>query len=152
MKAKSEQKFNRNSLNIEDNWSAKEIGYQDSELISFYRKNLGASEIAGHPQLSNLVYLTILYTPNDQRGFPEEIDYKLLSDFEDIDVPQIEIESNSIHIASVLTDGVKDLLFYVSDPDSFVASLNKSNGKIANFKVELELVSDPNWEAYHDFP
>ncbi len=144
--------FDRKNLEIEDNWSAKEVGYKDSELITFFIKNIGASEISGHPKLNDLIYLTISYDPANEQGFPSDEDYKKLSDFQDIYIPKIELESDSIQVASVLKNGIYDFLFYVSNPDKFVGSTNKNNSKIKSFKVDLELSNDPKWEIYHDFP
>ncbi len=144
--------FERANLEIEDNWSAKEVGYKDSDLISFFRKNLGVSEISEHPELNHLVYLTVTYHPDDVRGFPSKDDYALISDFEESDVPKIEMSSNSIHVASVMKNGIYDFLFYVSDPDKFLESINQNNSGLKTFKTDLELVKDSKWEIYHDFP
>ncbi|MCL1037638.1 DUF695 domain-containing protein [Shewanella submarina] len=144
--------FDRKALEIEDNWSAKEIGYKDSELITLFRKNIGASEISGHPKLNNLIYLTVSYIPDNEQGFPSKEDYKKISNFEDIAVLNIELESDSIHVASVLKNGIYDFLFYVSNPDRFVESVNNNNSKIKSFRIDLELANDPKWETYHDFP
>lgn len=144
--------FDRVTLDIEDNWTSNEVGYKDSELISFFRKNIGASELSGHPELENLVYLTVTYTPANVQGFPSDQDYKYISDFEDNDIPKIESESNSIHIASVLKNGIYDFLFYVSDPDKFLQSYSNNKTIINSFQVDLELANDPKWEIYHDLP
>lgn len=146
------ESFDRKSLTIEDEWSGKEVGYKDSELVTFFRKNLGAKKIAGHPDLQNLIYFTISYEVDDPRGFPTKEVYAQISDFEDEDVPDIETESNSIHVASVLKNGIKDLLFYVSDPDAFLKAVNENNSKLKGLKVDLELANDPKWEIYANFP
>ncbi|WMW79708.1 DUF695 domain-containing protein [Undibacterium cyanobacteriorum] len=144
--------FDIENIKIEDSWSSKEIAFEDSELIAFFRKNLGVADIAGHPALQYLAYLTISYVPFDPQGFPSKEDYKLISDFEEIDVPNIETGSNSIHVASVLKNGIKDLLFYVTDPDAFIQVVNRNNSRIQSFDLGLEMVSDPNWEIYADLP
>lgn len=144
--------FDRTNLTIEDEWSGKEVGCKDSELVTFFRKNLGAKEIAGHPDLQNLVYFTISYEVEDPRGFPTKEVYDQISDFEDENVPDIEAESNSIHVASVIKNGIKDLLFYVSDPDIFLKAVNENNSKLKGLKVDMDLANDPKWEIYADFP
>ena len=144
--------FDRKNLQIEDEWSYKQIGYKDSELVTIFRKNLGASKLLGHSDLSKLFYFTIIYETDNAQGFPSKKDNSRISDFEDIDVPNIEKESNSIHVASVLKNGIKDLLFYVSDPEFFLETVKNNNLKLKELNVELELVSDPKWEIYVDFP
>ena len=78
------QSFNMKNIKIEDNWSSKEVGYKDSELITFFRKNLGVSEISGHHDLQNMVYLTISYAPSNPQGFPSKEDYKLINNILDV--------------------------------------------------------------------
>lgn len=146
------ESFDRKNLKIKDEWSGKEVGYKDSELVAFFRKNLGAKEISGHPDLLRLVYFTISYEVDGPQGFPSKEDHAQISDFEDENVPNIEFESNSIHVASVLKNGIKDLLFYVSDPDAFLKAISENNSRLKGFKVDLELAHDPKWEIYADFP
>lgn len=146
------ESFDRSTIKIEDKWSGKEIGYKDSELVTFFRKNLGVKNISGHSSLQNLVYLTISYEVDGPEGLPSKKDYDLITDFEDVDLPKIEFDSNSIHVATVLKNGVKDFLIYVSDPDTFIEVVNKNNSKLKGFKIDLELAHDPKWEIYADFP
>ena len=144
--------FDRKKMKIEDNWSAKEYKPNDSEQIWYFRKNIGASNLIGHPDLEYQIYFTIHYTPHDSRGLPSKEDNKILYDFEEFDVPDIETASNSIHVASVLKNGVKDLIFYSSDPDQFLKEVNKISKRIIGLEVELDYNLDPKWEIYSDFP
>ncbi len=145
-------KFNRKRVQFEDVWTSNEVGYKDSVLVTFYRKNQGVIEIAAHPDLSKLVYLTVNYDPVTVEGFPSNRDYDLISEFEDEDIPKIEEDSDSLHVASVLNNGVYDFLFYVSDPEKFLQVYKANKSKIACFNIELELTDDPTWEIYGDFP
>ena len=144
--------FDRKTLELEDIWTSNEVGYKDSKLVTFYRKNKGASEILEHPDLKELVYLTVTYEPVTEKGFPSDSDYDLISRFEDVDIPKIELESNSLHVASVLKNGIYDFLFYVTDPESFLESYKANKLNLSSFQIELELASDPKWDVYSDFP
>ena len=76
----------------------------------------------------------------------------MLYDFEEIDIPAIEIDSDSIYVASVFKGGVKDHIFYTGDPDAFLIAANQRRSRLQGFKVGLECNNDPDWSVYKDFP
>jgi hypothetical protein len=135
-----------------DEWSLLEVKAPDSGEIWMFRKNLGASEIKGHKSLSTLVYFTVEYQPRDSSGLPESEDAKALYDFEEVAIPRVEAEATCVLVASVVKGGVKDHLFYVSDPDLFIGALNGQRKALENFRVSLEKHFDPKWEVFSDFP
>ena len=137
---------------LEDKWSYKEFENKDSKAISLFRKNLGVEEFSENSKYTELVYITVFYEPSYAQGFPEKTEYEKMSAFEQSDIPLIADISGSFHVASVVQNGVMDFLFYISDSELFIDAVNQNNQKLQDFKVELELVNDPNWEIYKDFP
>ena len=117
-----------------------------------FRKNAGASEIKGHPSLPTLVYFTVEFEPRDSSGLPNTTDTQALYDFEEVAIPKIEAEAKCVLVASVVKGGIKDHLFYVSDPDSFLEAMNGERKALENFRGALEQHTDPNWDVYSDFP
>jgi len=137
---------------LEDTWSYKEFENADSKAISLFRKNLGVEKFSGNSKYTELIYLTVFYEPSNAHGFPGKTEYEKMSAFEENDIPLIADISNSFHVASVVQNGVMDFLFYISDSELFIDAVNQNNQKLQDFKVELELVNDPNWDIYKDFP
>jgi len=135
-----------------DEWSLLSMKPPNSEEIWMFRKNLGVSEISGHESLSTVVYFTVGFEPRDATGLPNPEDTKVLYDFEESVIPKIEEEARCILVASVVKAGVKDHMFYASDPDSFIRAVNGHCQALGNLKVSLEKHHDPNWEAFADFP
>lgn len=135
-----------------DNWKLVEVRPPDSQEMWLFRKNLGVSEIKGHKDLPTLVYFTVQYTPRDASGLPNEDDTRALYDFEEQVIPDVEKNAGCVLVASVVKGGVKDHLFYVSDPDAFIATLNQHRSALDGFGVSLEKHEDPTWEIYDDFP
>ena len=72
--------------------------------------------------------------------------------FEEDAIPNVESNASCIMVASVIKDGVKDHLFYVSNTDAFLSAISKYKKYLNGFDVELEQVSDPKWAIYDDFP
>lgn len=117
-----------------------------------FRKNLGVSEIKGLKSLPTLVYFTVQFHAVDASGLPKKEDAKVLYDFEELVIPNIEKEAECILVASVVKGGVKDHLFYVSDPDLFMQAMSGQRKTLENFQVSFEKHHDPKWEVYDDFP
>lgn len=137
---------------FKDKWSFKEFENIDNKIISLFRKNLGVEKLSANLQYTELVYLTVFYKPFNVQGFPEKAEYEKISAFEESDILLITDISDSFHVATVVQNGVIDFLFYISDSELFIDALNKNNQKLQGLKVELELVNDPNWDIYKDFP
>ena len=135
-----------------DEWSLKEVRMKDSPVVSFFRKNLMPSVVPGNDDYSYLVYLTFHYTPKDASGLPTKEIEEILFNIEDSVILMLENEGLSIHIAAVLQNGIKDLLFHTNDPDKFLERATYFRDKYPELNVECEITSDPKWEQYHDFP
>ena len=135
-----------------DDWKLVEVRQPDSQEIWMFRKNVGVAEIKGLKALPTLVYFTVQFDPIDSSGLPSKGDAKVLYDFEEDAIPKVEKEAECVLVASVVKGGVKDHLFYVSDPDLFMQALNAQRKALGSFKVSLEKHEDPMWAVYDDFP
>jgi hypothetical protein len=135
-----------------DDWKLLEVRQPDSEEIWMFRKNMGVAEIKGLKALPTLVYFTVQFDPKDSSGLPSKEDAKALYDFEEEAIPRVEKDGECVLVASVVKGGVKDHLFYVSDPDLFMQTLNTHRKALGAFKVSLEKHEDPMWAVYDDFP
>ena len=137
---------------ISDDWKLLEYKPADSNQVWFFRKNLGAKSLLGHRSLSTLVYFTLKFVPKDQSGLPTAQDAGVLYVFEESIIPKLEEATSSVMVASVLKAGVKDHLFYVSNPDLFIKVIGEYKPALANFMIDIEKSDDPKWDAYSDFP
>ena len=135
-----------------DDWKLAEVRPPDSEEIWMFRKNMGVAEIKGLKSLPTLVYFTVQFDPKDSSGLPTKEDTKVLYDFEEQMIPKVEKEATCVLVASVVKGGVKDHLFYVSDPDLFMQALSAHRTALGAFRVSLEKHDDPKWAIYDDFP
>lgn len=135
-----------------DDWKLVEIRPPESKEIWLFRKNLGVAEVKGLKGLPTLVYFTIQFVPEDATGLPNKTDTKTMYDFEEDVIPKVERGAGCVLVGSVVKGGVKDHLFYVSDPDLFMQIMNNHRKTLQEFKVSFEKHEDAKWEVYDDFP
>ena len=100
----------------------------------------------------HVAYLTLHFQPRDDSGLPSAEDETTLFEIEETDAVDFERHCQSVHVASVLKGGVKDMLFYIRDPQIFLEHVAEFRIRHANFSVECEIIEDPSWEHYADFP
>lgn len=135
-----------------DKWSLLEVRDEATNLIWFFRKNTGINEFKEKHKYPILIYFTVKYKPDDETGLPGIEDTQILYEFEEKFIPIIEAESNSYLVASVMKEGIKDHLFYVSDSEMFMESIKNYTEYLTGFSIETESQYDPKWLIYSDFP
>ncbi len=145
-------KLNDLIKNIPNEWKILEVKPNESSELWFFRKNLGAKTIRADESLKTLIYFTIKFEPVRKTGLPNESDTIILYDFEKNIIPKVEKDAGCIHVASVVKGGIKDHLFYVSDPDLFLKTISFYQEHLKGFGISIEKHYDPNWEIYDDFP
>ena len=135
-----------------DDWSLKEVQPNGSDERWFFRKNLNPTVAPGDPRFCYVGYVTLRYEPRDSSGLPSSVDADSFAEIEERLIPEIESAGESVQVGAVLKAGVKDLVFYVQQPDALGALLHKVRSQYPQFLLEYEIVSDPSWEHYADFP
>ena len=135
----------------EDQWSLKEYRPKNSPKREFFRKNLAA---AAKPQGAHsfIAYLTFHFEPRDESGLPSDEDSRLLGEVESGAFMELEADALAIHVATAMKDGVMDLLFYTHNAKDFLKKAEKYRYLHKQFNVECEVVPDPDWKHYEDFP
>jgi hypothetical protein len=135
-----------------DEWSLKEYHPADPAERWFFRKNLKPNPGREHSDYRYVAYLTLYFESCDETGLPDETDEALLFEIEETGLVDLELHGQSVHVASVLKNGVKDLLFYTRDPRTFLEQVAKFRDYHSRFPIEYEVIEDPSWEHYADFP
>jgi hypothetical protein len=135
----------------EDQWSLKEYRPNNSPKRGFFRKNL-APAVKPQGAHSFIAYLTFHFVPGDESGLPSAEDSRLLAKLEGDAFVELEAGGLAVHVATVLKDGVKDLLFYTRDAEEFLKRAEKYRYLHDQFDVECEIGPDPDWKQYKDFP
>jgi len=135
-----------------DDWSLKEYRPPESLERWFFRKNLAPSPAPGDSRFRHVAYVTLHFEPRDQTGLPQTEVERLLFEIEECGLHELESRGQAIHVASVLKAGVKDLLFYTSDREAFLAEAAAFCALHSGFSIECKLAEDPDWKHYEEFP
>jgi hypothetical protein len=135
-----------------DEWSLKEVHPEESPERWIFRKNLRPTPSPGDAQFGYVAYLTIHFEPRDKTGLPSDSDEAVLFEIEDTGLSEIESGGEASHVASALQNRVKDLLFYIRDPAIFHERASAFRERYSCFTVDWEIIEDPSWEHYEDFP
>lgn len=135
-----------------DDWSLKEVQPNGSDERWFFRKNLNPAVATGDPKFPYVAYVTLRYVPRDSSGLPSSADADSFVEIEERMIPEIESFGESVQVGAVLKAGVKDVVLYVQRPESLDALLREIRHQYPQFLLEYEIVSDPAWEHYADFP
>ncbi len=137
---------------IPDKWKLTEYKQKGSKQVWFFRKNLGVSELKSKKLLPILVYFTVTYKTNAPHGLPTWRDVVKLDNFEETIIPKVEKIANCILVGTVMKNGIKDHLFYVSDAKFFLKTISKYKNHLEGFSVAINKQKDPKWKIYATFP
>ena len=135
-----------------DLWVLKKWESDDSPEVRLFRKNLAPRIAPCHPAYQYLAYLTFHYPAKDASGLPRLQDQDTLTDIEVSGLGDLLSDGLAVHVAVVTGKGIRDLLFYTRDPHEFLRRASLIRGLYPEYSVECELMPDPDWSQYRDFP
>ena len=135
-----------------DEWTLKEYQPRDSPERWFFRKNIAPSISPKHRDYRFIAFLTFHYHPRDESGLPSAEDEEVFFRFEDERLETFEVDRLAVYVAAVTKKGIKDFLFYTRDPHLFLQRAEPFRIEYSQFGLECELVPDPQWDQYDDFP
>jgi hypothetical protein len=116
------------------------------------RKNLSAEELKAHPSYGHQCYLTFkLNSPNEDGSITTK-EFDELGAIENQICPILEQKNESILVAVVTTKGVKDLIWYTSNPEAFKLKVEQIITSTPSHKISCEFAPDPKWKIYSDLP
>jgi hypothetical protein len=135
-----------------DDWRLSEYRPKGTQECWFFRKNLAPAITPGHRRYPWLVYLTLTFTPRDVSGLPSQDDVASLYKAEEDLLAVLESRQLAVQVAAVMKPGVRDLLFYTRDPEAFLKRALAFRNTVPQFSPACEVVRDPAWSHYEDFP
>lgn len=135
-----------------DDWSLTQYQPKGTAEQWFFRKNLRPAIAPGAPEYRHVVYLTFHFRPRDESGLPDPADTQRLYELEETDIPALEQDGLAVYVAAVMKPGIKDVLFYTRDPQLFLDQALPLRSRHQEIRVSCEIIEDPAWEHYADFP
>lgn len=139
----------KNDLALDERWSVSHGEYEGRPLI--VRVNLGAAAAIGHPEFTHQVGVAFPLRAPDSNGFPSHDEGEQLSQIEDLLAERLEADRQCIHVATVSTGGMREFVFYSSDPESTHILLEELASEVSSHEVQHIVQPDPKWSVYRQF-
>lgn len=131
---------------LEDHWMLAEGLLDENPVIVRVRE--GLRPLVGHPQLGQRLRIVWEYRSDEDSGLPLAAELPMLERFEDTLVAAYESDRLAL-LAHVLTcDGLRQWVFYTSDPEQCVERLNDAFADEPEFPIELSADADPDWSEF----
>ena len=95
-----------------------------------------------------LTVITWAYDGSANEGMPEDGDLTKMKLFESTLRGTLEADAVCTHAISKIGDNFKELLYYATDPDEFLAALNRALSGLDRFPIEIDFSEDPSWGEF----
>lgn len=130
----------------DDRWAVARGTYEGRPVI--VRLNKDAASLIGRPELSVRVAVAIPFQDPDQRGFPARSELKALDSIEDAVDHALEENGEAVHVATITTAGMRELVFYTGDAKSALSKIDSIRASTASHEIQSMSVADSEWSLY----
>ncbi len=139
----------RRELQVADSWSLSQGSHDGHPLI--VRVNRGVAEAVGHPAFAHQVGVAFPLHSPDANGFPGAEETEQLDEIEELVVARLGADRQCLHVATLSTGGMRELVFYSSDPAATDAALGELAGEVRTHELQHIIQPDPKWRVYRQF-
>jgi len=130
-------------------WALVEGTHDGSLLLARVRTQLG--EIVRH---SAYPFRVGVATPLRQlagNGIPTPEENATLLEVEDRLAEILEADRAAVHVITLTTNGVKEWVFYASDPKTMKQRMGTLAPTVNTHRLQMVVERDADWEVYHQF-
>ena len=134
------------SISIKDNWGISQGVYEDK--VAFIRINSGLKELARHPEYAHQVGIAVPLNSPNEHGLPESAEGEELGIIEDHLLDSLEIDNESLFVGVITTGGMREFVFYTSNPDQVVNKFKTIQGLVSTHELQLMIQLDKDWRTF----
>jgi|SRR5437762_1558798 len=134
---------------VSESWTMFQGEYDGKPLIA--RANVGLKPFIGHPRYSHQVGVAIPLRTPDENGFPSSDESAELTDIEDNLCSELTSGNESLFAAVITTGGMREFVFYTSNPKSVELKLKKIRETVLGHTVQGMIRDDADWSVYRQF-
>lgn len=134
------------TLLIDEQWGLSQGTYHDKPI--FFRVNKGLKKIIGHPQYPHQVGIAVPLNNPNEHGLPISVEGDQLNVIEDQLVDSLEVEKVSVFAGAISTNGMREFVFYTSNPEQVVGKFKAIQGKTTSHEIQLMIKEDKDWQTY----
>lgn len=130
-------------------WNFFEGEWEGKPLIA--RVNTALRDFVGSPEYQHQVGVTIPLRAPDENGFPQAEESSELNKIEDLLLSELKPDDGCLFAAVITTGGMREFVFYVSDPYNVQVTLRRVADSVQSHKVQGMIREDEDWSVYRSF-
>jgi uncharacterized protein DUF695 len=134
---------------VDQSWSMFQGEYDGKPLIA--RANVALKPFLGHPKYSHQVGVAVPFRTPDENGFPQSEEAAEFMDIEDQICAELEVGNESLFAAVITTGGMREFVFYTSNPKGVEVKLKNLKETIHGHTIQGMIRPDEHWDVYRQF-
>lgn len=134
---------------VAQSWTMFQGEYDGKPLIA--RANVALKPFVGHPRYSHQVGIAVPFRSPDENGFPMSDEAAELMDIEDRICSELEGGNESLFAVVITTGGMREFVFYTSNPQGVEVKLKNLSETIQGHTVQGMVKPDKAWTVYNQF-
>jgi len=137
------------NLKVEESWTVFEGDHNGKPLIA--RVNRGLLPLAGDSRYQYRVGVAVPFNSVGQNGLPSGEESWEVSEIEDLVAAELELHHESLFAIAITTGGMREFVFYTSDPQAVEKKLEALAQRIRSHQIQRVIQPDERWTVYHQF-
>jgi hypothetical protein len=122
------------------------------DMPIFVLLNTGLQQFAGHPDYDRSLVVTIPFHDVNEHGLPgRDEEYHEVQALEDRLSEALQQDQGSLLVASVLTQGRREMIFYTSDAESALERIKDPRRQERGHQIDVAIERDTFWGQYRSF-
>ena len=139
----------KDQVSLEQNWAVAQGTHNEKPL--FVRYNTDAKRLIGHPEYAHQVGIAIPLHNPDQAGLPNNEEMDQLNEIEKMLIKQLESDNESLLVAVITTNGMRELILYTSDPMQVKEKMSKIKERDLSHELQMMIQPDKDWVILKQF-
>ncbi len=136
-------------LKVENSWTVCEGEYNGNPLIA--RVNTGLKTLVGDSRYQYRVGVAVPFNSVEKNGLPSGEESWKVSEIEDLLAAELELDNESLFAVVITTGGVREFVFYTSDPQEVEKKLEALAERIDSHQIQHVSQPDEGWTVYRQF-
>ena len=133
-------------LPIDGPWSIAEGEHSGGIMI--VRMNIGYRDYKRVPGYEHQVGIAVPLAKVEANGLPRPTEGAILNEIEEVICNSLEEQAESLFVAVITTDGMREFVFYTREPDRVKERMMELRERIPSHELQLSIQSDRDWRIY----
>lgn len=133
-------------LPLDGPWSV--ANGQNNGRIMIVRSNTGYREFGSLQDYEHQVGIAVPLRQAEATGLPSAAEGAQLDQLEDAICSSLEEKAESLLVAIITTNGMREFVFYTREPERVKQRFDELREKITSHTIQLMIQSDPQWRVY----